>query len=169
MPTVRPDDESLYPGQNTTGLVAEDRFRWRAHLDRRRRTPARSEARREAFQRPIMPRWPPSSTGVRATVTAWQSSTTGHSIRSHIPFLFEGVLPDFNIGTANGTTCDPPDRACGARDLRTSRGLQLRPQWPLSRAAGPRVAMVAPPMDCTAIQMELAQSSHLESEAPPFA
>ena len=29
-----------------------------------------------------------------------------HSIRSHIPFLFEGKLPDFNIGTDMGKTCD---------------------------------------------------------------
>src|SRR5690606_30312710 len=28
-----------------------------------------------------------------------------HSIRSHIPFLFEGTLPDFNIGTDMGKTC----------------------------------------------------------------
>ncbi|MDP7583033.1 MAG: N-formylglutamate deformylase [SAR324 cluster bacterium] len=30
-----------------------------------------------------------------------------HSIRSKIPFLFEGQLPDFNLGTNNGSTCDP--------------------------------------------------------------
>ncbi len=28
-----------------------------------------------------------------------------HSIRSNIPFLFEGKLPDLNIGTAGGVTC----------------------------------------------------------------
>ena len=30
-----------------------------------------------------------------------------HSIRSSIPRLFEGVLPNFNIGTNNGATCAP--------------------------------------------------------------
>ncbi len=30
-----------------------------------------------------------------------------HSIRSRIPFLFEGTLPDFNTGTNAGTTCAP--------------------------------------------------------------
>ena len=30
-----------------------------------------------------------------------------HSIRSNIPFLFEGQLSDFNLGTNNGSTCDP--------------------------------------------------------------
>ena len=30
-----------------------------------------------------------------------------HSIRSVCPFLFDGKLPDFNIGTDNGKTCNP--------------------------------------------------------------
>ena len=31
----------------------------------------------------------------------------GHSIRSEVPFLFEGRLPDFNLGTAAGASCSP--------------------------------------------------------------
>jgi N-formylglutamate amidohydrolase len=30
-----------------------------------------------------------------------------HSIRAQIPHLFEGQLPDFNLGTFNGASCDP--------------------------------------------------------------
>jgi formiminoglutamase len=30
-----------------------------------------------------------------------------HSIRSHVPRLFDGELPQFNIGTNGGTTCAP--------------------------------------------------------------
>lgn len=30
----------------------------------------------------------------------------GHSIRSEIPWLFEGLLPDLNIGTGGGTSAD---------------------------------------------------------------
>ena len=30
-----------------------------------------------------------------------------HSIRSVVPRLFEGRLPDFNLGTFNGASCDP--------------------------------------------------------------
>ena len=30
-----------------------------------------------------------------------------HSIRSLLPFLFEGQLPDLNLGTNSGTTCAP--------------------------------------------------------------
>jgi N-formylglutamate deformylase len=29
----------------------------------------------------------------------------GHSIRSHLPWLFEGKLPDLNLGTAGGQSC----------------------------------------------------------------
>ena len=31
----------------------------------------------------------------------------GHSIRGELPFLFDGRLPDLNIGTANGASCTP--------------------------------------------------------------
>ncbi len=31
----------------------------------------------------------------------------GHSIKSTLPWLFEGKLPDLNLGTASGTSCAP--------------------------------------------------------------
>src|SRR3546814_3674538 len=31
----------------------------------------------------------------------------GHSIRGELPFLFDGRLPDMNLGTANGASCSP--------------------------------------------------------------
>jgi N-formylglutamate deformylase len=31
----------------------------------------------------------------------------GHSIRAIVPFLFDGQLPDFNLGTAGGASCTP--------------------------------------------------------------
>src|SRR5690606_7843382 len=31
----------------------------------------------------------------------------GHSIRGELPFLFEGRLPDLNLGTAAGASCSP--------------------------------------------------------------
>ena len=31
----------------------------------------------------------------------------GHSIKSELPWLFEGRLPDLNLGTAGGTSCSP--------------------------------------------------------------
>ncbi|MEP7302671.1 MAG: N-formylglutamate amidohydrolase, partial [Caldimonas sp.] len=34
----------------------------------------------------------------------------GHSIKSQLPWLFEGRLPDLNLGTASGTSCAAPLR-----------------------------------------------------------
>jgi N-formylglutamate deformylase len=31
----------------------------------------------------------------------------GHSIKSELPWLFDGVLPHLNLGTVNGTSCAP--------------------------------------------------------------
>jgi N-formylglutamate deformylase len=31
----------------------------------------------------------------------------GHSIRSVVPFLFDGRLPDINLGTSSGASCSP--------------------------------------------------------------
>ena len=41
----------------------------------------------------------------------------GHSIRSELPWLFEGRLPDLNLGTADGTACAPSLRAALAHVL----------------------------------------------------
>ncbi|WP_394700229.1 N-formylglutamate amidohydrolase [uncultured Tolumonas sp.] len=30
----------------------------------------------------------------------------GKAPRSHIPYLFDGILPDFNLGTNSGTSCN---------------------------------------------------------------
>src|SRR5690606_13931433 len=45
-----------------------------------------------------------------------------HSIRPVIPFLFEGVLPDFNIGTDNGRTCAPAIEAATVEICSTAEG-----------------------------------------------
>ena len=91
-----------------------------------------------------------------------------HSIRSHIPFLFEGKLPDFNIGTNGGATCHPlieqaTVEVCGGADGYTSiLNGRFKGGW-TTRHYG------RPADNVHAIQMELAQSTHLASESAPFA
>ena len=93
-----------------------------------------------------------------------------HSIRSDIPFLFEGKLPDFNIGTDGGRTlrraqssrlssCNP----CAAARVIPASSMGA------SRAAGRRGTTASRNAGVHAIQMELAQSTHLAAEAPPLA
>ena len=93
-----------------------------------------------------------------------------HSIRSVIPLLFEGKLPDFNIGTNDGKSCDAGHRsrrcapicaASGRLHASRQRPLQGRLDHAPLRPAGDGVH---------AIQMELAQPRlSARAEALPFA
>ena len=44
---------------------------------------------------------------VHGRVLLWE----GHSIRGECPFLFDGRLPDLNLGTAAGASCAPATQA----------------------------------------------------------
>lgn len=161
-----PDNESLYPGQNTTGLVPTTDFDgepiWIETPDA-----AEIEARREAFHAPYHAALAAELERVRAQhgVAILYDC---HSIRSRIPFLFDGVLPDFNIGTAGGTTCDPRIERAALEICEKAEGYscilngRFKGGWTTRRYGRPAEGLHA-------IQMELAQSTHLKSEAPPFA
>ncbi|MEP6511919.1 MAG: N-formylglutamate deformylase, partial [Dokdonella sp.] len=99
------DNASLYPGQNTTGLCPVLQFSGEPIYQ------AGEEPHRDEIAQRIESYWQPYHEALtneiarlRAThgrVVVWE----GHSIRSVVPFLFEGQLPDFNLGTAGGASC----------------------------------------------------------------
>ncbi|MBK4216522.1 N-formylglutamate deformylase [Paracoccus caeni] len=160
-----PNDASLYPGQNTTGLVPLTDFDgepiWTTAP-----TPAEIETRKAHFHAPYHAALSAEIERVRA-LHGVAILYDCHSIRSHIPFLFDGTLPDFNIGTNNGTTCDPRIEAAVARITAASGRTSVlngrfKGGW-TTRHYG------QPGSGTHAIQMELAQSTHLQSETPPFA
>ena len=102
------DDTSLYPGQNTTGLVPLVRFNGApVYLPGQEPDAAEVAARIDTFWRPYHAALRDELERIRTQhgrVLLWE----GHSIRgSSLPFLFEGRLPDLNLGTANGTSCSP--------------------------------------------------------------
>jgi hypothetical protein len=80
-----------------------------------------------------------------------------HSIRSRIPFLFDGRLPDFNIGTNEGRTCAPADGGRRRPPLRGAQGYtsvlngRFKGGWTTRHYGRPEAGVHA-------IQMELAQS-----------
>ena len=163
-----PSGVSLYPGQNTTGLVPLTDFDG-APIWREGDEPDEAEIarRRDAFHRP----YHEALAGEIARVKALHGFAIlydCHSIRSHIPFLFEGRLPDFNIGTDNGTTCAPEIERAAAETCASAQGYtsilngRFKGGW-TTRHYG------RPAENVHAIQMELAQATHLASEAPPFA
>ena len=161
-----PSGESLYPGQNTTGLVPVTDFDgapiWTTPPDT-----AGIEARRAGYHAPYHAALAAELARVRARhgVAILYDC---HSIRSHIPFLFDGTLPDFNIGTNGGTTCAPQIEDAVTAICAQAKGYtsvlngRFKGGW-TTRHYG------QPVQGLHAIQMELAQSTHLETETPPFA
>ncbi|MCL1634182.1 N-formylglutamate deformylase [Luteimonas sp. SX5] len=99
------DDVSLYPGQNTTGLCPIVQFTGEP-VYREGQAPDEEEvgARVERYWRPYHQALRGEIERMKAAhgrIVLWE----GHSIRGEVPFLFEGRLPDLNLGTAGGTSC----------------------------------------------------------------
>jgi formiminoglutamase len=89
-----------------------------------------------------------------------------HSIRSVIPFLFPGTLPDLNIGTNGGLTCHPvleraTAEACRTSDFPTVLNGRFKGGWTTRYYGHPGTGIHA-------IQMETAQSAYLETETAPW-
>lgn len=100
-----PDDTSLYPGQNTTGLCPTVQFSGEpVYRDGREPDAGEIRVRINRYWRPYHDALSAELARLRrehGRVVLWE----GHSIRSRVPFLFEGELPVFNLGTAGGASC----------------------------------------------------------------
>jgi formiminoglutamase len=161
-----PDDASLYPGQNTTGLCPTTDFDgrpiWREGAEP---TPADVAARLATWHAPYHAALATQIARVRARhgVAILYDC---HSIRSEIPFLFDGTLPDFNVGTAEGTSCAPEVEAATMHIVRGAVGHtwvlngRFKGGWTTRHYGRPAEGVHA-------IQMELAQKTYMD-EAPPW-
>jgi len=99
------DGHALYPGQRETGLVSTVGFDGAPLYEDGAEPDAIEIAQR------VQDYWQPYHQALQAElarlremhgrVVLWE----GHSIRSVVPMLFEGRLPDFNLGTADGASC----------------------------------------------------------------
>ena len=101
-----PDGANLYPGRDTPKLCPEDTF---GRQPLYRSTPPSNPEiakRVESVWHPYHRRLEREIERVRSEHGAailWDA----HSIVSVSPRLFDGRLPDFNLGTADGASCDP--------------------------------------------------------------
>jgi len=101
------DNRSLYPGQATTGLYPKQTFDGQPlYQEGAVLTEAEKQYRLQNYWHPYHAELEKLIQQVRAQhgfVLLWDA----HSIRSHIPRLFEGRLPDFNIGTYSDQSAHP--------------------------------------------------------------
>jgi N-formylglutamate deformylase len=102
-----PDGASLYPGQSVTGLCPVDTFD-DTPIYAQGGLPDEAEIaeRREVVWAPYHAQLRAELDRIRAqhgVAVLWDA----HSIRSVLPRFFEGKLPDLNLGTADGASCDP--------------------------------------------------------------
>ncbi|GJL92915.1 N-formylglutamate deformylase [Hyphococcus sp.] len=159
-----PSGASLYPGQNTTGLTPLTDFDgetiWNDAPDAQE-----VERRRMEFHAAY-------HLSLAAEIDRAREAHGAavlydcHSIRSRIPFLFDGTLPDLNIGTNNGATCAPALEAavadaCAESEFTYVVNGRFRGGWTTRHYGTPDTGVHA-------IQMEIAQSAYLETEDAPF-
>ncbi|MBC5783909.1 N-formylglutamate deformylase [Ramlibacter sp. USB13] len=161
-----PDDAPMYPGASNTELCPTRFFDGDA-LYREGSAPGAEEKlrRRAAWWQPYHQALQEELARLRAQhghVLLWDA----HSIRAEIPWLFEGRLPDLNIGTADGKAADPSIAqavvAAAARDPRFTHVLNGRFKGGyITRQYG------RPAEHVHAVQLEMCQSLYMR-EAPPW-
>lgn len=102
-----PDDTSLYPGQNTTGLCPLDTFSEQPlYVADGAPDPAEMRRRIETYWCPYHAALEAELARLKAlhgTVMLWDA----HSIQSRVPRFFDGALPHLNLGTADHQACAP--------------------------------------------------------------
>ena len=96
-------NENLYPGQTTTGLIPQERFDGQPIWN--------SPPNADDIARRVDEVWKPYHTQIETELDRLRQTfgiavlIEAHSIESQLPRLFEGRLPDFNIGTNEGKSC----------------------------------------------------------------
>ena len=162
-----PDDALMYPGAANTELCPTHFFSGdELYKPGRQPTTQERERRRRLY-------WQPYHDKLREELSRIKSAHgyallwDAHSIRSEIPWLFEGVLPDLNIGTANGASADAAitqavaDAAGHYADVSHVVNGRFKGGY-ITRNYGDPAAGIH------AIQLEMCQSLYM-SEKPPFA
>lgn len=88
-----------------------------------------------------------------------------HSIVSVAPRFFPGRLPDFNLGTADGTSCDPTLASAAFRVLSGARKFSAVHD---GRFKGGYITRNygRPAMNVHALQLEMAQCCYMDENEP---
>ncbi|PZP34373.1 MAG: N-formylglutamate deformylase [Roseateles depolymerans] len=162
-----PDDAPLYPGaKGGTGLVPT-RFFTDEPLYHSGAEPDAAEiaARREACWRPYHEALAAEMGRLRAE-HGHARLFEGHSIRSVLPWLFDGQLPALNLGTADGAACAP---AITARLADVLAGQADYSQVVNGRFKGGYITrhFGRPAEGWHAVQLEMCWRCYMDEDLPP--
>jgi N-formylglutamate deformylase len=159
-----PDDVSLYPGQNTTGLCPAVRFSGEpVYLEGQSPSEDEVQGRVERYWRPyhaLLAEELQRLRGKHGRALLWE----GHSIRGEVPFLFEGTLPDLNVGTSSGASCSPQLQA----RLEAVLSAQTNYSWVANgRFKGGYITRQygRPAEGVDAVQLELSQRNYMDEDS----
>ena len=160
------DNRPMYAGRNNTELCPTRHFTGEP-IYRQGQAPDEAEIRAR-----IATYWQPYHDALavetRRLVAAHGHAVLfdAHSIKSELPWLFEGMLPHLNLGTAEGTSC--------AASLRDALAAQFAAQQDCSwvvdgRFKGGHITRHygRPDERVHALQLEMAWRAYMD-EAPPY-
>jgi len=161
-----PDSAPLYPGAANTGLCPTEQFDG-APIYRPGQSPGDAEVQERLAQF-----WRPYHERLAAELAALKARHgvallyEAHTIRSRVPRLFEGRLPDINLGTADGASA-ADDLAAAL--LETAGRAAAYTSVLNGRFKGGYITRHygRPAEAVHAVQLELAQLTYME-EDPPF-
>lgn len=161
-----PDGASLYPGQATTGLAPTTTFDGDP-LYKKGAEPTSGE-----IEDRVRTFWHPYHAKVLEELEhlkrqyGYALLWDAHSIRSRVPRLFDGGLPDMNFGTNEGRSCEPKlmkrllSVAEDVRDFTHVLNGRFKGGF-ITRNYG------NPEQDIHAVQLELSQATYMD-ETPPY-
>ena len=160
-----PSDQSLYPGQNTTSLCPITTFDGTAiYLQGEEPSVDEIKQRQQQYHQPYHDILRGQLERVHQK-HGYVILYDCHSIRSQVPYLFDGKLLDFNIGTNSGESCNSEietivKKIC-AEETRYSHVIngRFKGGWTTRHYGRPQEGYHA-------IQMELAQCNYMQETAP---
>jgi N-formylglutamate deformylase len=161
-----PEDAPMYAGVNNTELCPT-RFFTGDPLYRDGMAPDAREIsrRRETFWRPYHDALDEELARLKAA-HGFAILFDGHSIKSELPWLFEGRLPDLNLGTVDGASCAPSLRSALVKVLEAQTAFtqvvdgRFKGGYITRQRGRPREGIHA-------VQLEMCWSSYM-AEQPPF-
>jgi len=159
------DNRPMYAGANNTELCPT-RFFSGEPLYREGQAPSQAEVAQRVARY-----WQPYHDALRDELARLRAAHghailfDGHSIKSELPWLFDGKLPDLNLGTASGAACAP-----SLRDALASL-LQSQTQFTVAvdgRFKGGHITRHygQPSMGVHAVQLEQCWSTYMRETAP---